>query len=105
MTCCLFFKLRDRRIARSSALHETLLLRRHDVAFSASHPRQFAGCASSCCRAGAADGSLKVWDRRKLPANGSVADGTLHTFNYHSEAIMRVEWHPTERVSCQATVL
>jgi WD40 repeat protein len=49
--------------------------------------------------AGAADGSLKVWDRRKLPASGSVADGTLHTFNYHSEAIMRVEWHPTERVS------
>jgi WD40 repeat protein len=48
--------------------------------------------------AGAADGSLKVWDRRKLPATGSAPDGTLATFSYHSEAIMRVEWHPTERV-------
>eukprot|EP00879_Flechtneria_rotunda_P026840 GHRR01028676.1.p1 GENE.GHRR01028676.1~~GHRR01028676.1.p1 ORF type:complete len:453 (+),score=155.57 GHRR01028676.1:832-2190(+) len=46
---------------------------------------------------GAADGSLKVWDKRKLPLNGSTAGGSLHTFVYHTDAIMRVEWHPTEK--------
>ncbi|KAF8066179.1 D-cysteine desulfhydrase 1 [Scenedesmus sp. PABB004] len=45
---------------------------------------------------GAADGSLKVWDRRKLPASGAEPGGAVHVFTYHSDAIMRAEWHPTE---------
>lgn len=51
---------------------------------------------------GAADGSLKVWDRRKLPASGAAAaaaDACLHVFAFHRDAIMRVEWHATARVS------
>jgi hypothetical protein len=40
----------------------------------------------SCC-AGAADGSVKVWDRRAL-------GGALHTFALHASPIMRVEWAP-----------
>lgn len=45
---------------------------------------------------GAADGSLKVWDRRKLPANGAAAvasTAAVHSFTFHKDAIMRVEWH------------
>ena len=37
--------------------------------------------------AGAADGTVKVWDRRAL-------GGALHTFALHSSPIMRVEWAP-----------
>jgi hypothetical protein len=51
--------------------------------------------------AGAADGSLKVWDRRKLPASGAAAaaaDACLHVFAFHRDAIMRVEWHASAKV-------
>ncbi|WIA34025.1 hypothetical protein OEZ86_012406 [Tetradesmus obliquus] len=61
------------------------------------HTVDWSGLQEHLIVTGAADGSLKVWDRRKLPANGAAPDGTLHTFAYHSEAIMRVEWHPSER--------
>ncbi|EIE23954.1 WD40 repeat-like protein [Coccomyxa subellipsoidea C-169] len=36
---------------------------------------------------GAADGSVKVWDRRQLKE-------AVHTFKLHDSAIMRVEWAP-----------
>jgi hypothetical protein len=51
--------------------------------------------------AGAADGSLKVWDRRKLPASGAAAtaaEACLHIFAFHRDAIMRVEWHAKAQV-------
>ena len=35
--------------------------------------------------AGAADGALKVWDKRKL-------DQAAFSFDVHSRALMRVEW-------------
>ena len=35
--------------------------------------------------AGAADGGLKVWDKRKL-------DQAAFSFGVHSRALMRVEW-------------
>jgi histone-binding protein RBBP4 len=34
---------------------------------------------------GAANGSIKVWDRRRM-------DGALNTFLHHTEATMHVEW-------------
>ena len=47
---------------------------------------------------GAADGSLRVWDRRRLPNGGAAHDagagGVVAAFRQHSEAVMRVEWHP-----------
>ncbi|KAK9814957.1 hypothetical protein WJX73_003132 [Symbiochloris irregularis] len=39
---------------------------------------------------GAADGSVKVWDKRRLGVN----HGPLHTFTLHRQATMRVEWAP-----------
>jgi len=54
-----------------------------------------------CVSPGAADGSLKVWDRRKLPANGAAAvasTAAVHSFTFHKDAIMRVEWHASAPV-------
>ena len=48
-----------------------------------------AKCEMHC--AGAADGSLKVWDKRKLGAEGGHA---LFTFNHHTGAVLRAEWSP-----------
>ena len=44
-----------------------------------------------CCT-GAADGSLKVWDKRKLGADGGSA---LFTFAHHTGAVLRAEWSPS----------
>lgn len=41
--------------------------------------------------AGAADGTIKVWDARQL---GGANPPALHTFSMHTEAVMRVEWCP-----------
>ncbi|KAA6418962.1 MAG: WD-40 repeat-containing MSI4-like [Trebouxia sp. A1-2] len=41
---------------------------------------------------GAADGSLKVWDKRKLGPDGGSA---LFTFNHHTGAVLRAEWSPS----------
>ena len=43
--------------------------------------------------AGAADGTLKVWDRRKLGLEGSPQ--ALFSLALHKQAIMRVEFMPT----------
>lgn len=43
--------------------------------------------------AGAADGSLKVWDKRKLTADGG--GHALFTFNHHTAAVLRAEWSPS----------
>ena len=43
--------------------------------------------------AGAADGSLKVWDKRKLAADGG--GHALFTFNHHTGAVLRAEWSPS----------
>ena len=43
--------------------------------------------------AGAADGTLKVWDRRKLGQEGSPQ--ALFSLALHKQAIMRVEFMPT----------
>lgn len=54
---------------------------------------------------GAADGSLRVWDMRKLPSSGTAASSAaadaaaLRVFAFHRDAIMRVEWHATAPVS------
>lgn len=40
--------------------------------------------------AGAADGSVKVWDTRHLK-------DAVHTFKLHDSAIMRVEWAPYKK--------
>ncbi len=40
--------------------------------------------------AGAADGSVKVWDTRHLK-------DAMHTFKLHDSAIMRVEWAPYKK--------
>ena len=40
--------------------------------------------------AGAADGSVKVWDRRNLST-------ALHSFRPHNKPIMRVEWAPYKK--------
>ena len=42
------------------------------------------------CYAGAADGSVKVWDRRNLST-------ALHSFRPHNKPIMRVEWAPYKK--------
>ncbi len=47
---------------------------------------------ASCYPAGAADGSLKVWDKRKLGPDGGNA---LFTFNHHTGAVLRAEWSPS----------
>ena len=47
----------------------------------------------STCPAGAADGSLKVWDKRKLAADGG--GHALFTFNHHTGAVLRAEWSPS----------
>ena len=47
---------------------------------------------ASCYPAGAADGSLKVWDKRKLGPDGGSA---LFTFNHHTGAVLRAEWSPS----------
>ncbi|KAK9855790.1 hypothetical protein WJX84_011228 [Apatococcus fuscideae] len=49
---------------------------------------------------GAADGSLKVWDRRKL--SSSSAPEAIFSCQHHSEPIMRLEWSPTA-ATCLAT--
>lgn len=45
----------------------------------------------ACKFAGAADGTIKVWDSRQLGSSNAPA---LHTFAVHTEAVMRVEWCP-----------
>ena len=47
---------------------------------------------AACSPAGAADGSLKVWDKRKLGPDGGSA---LFTFNHHTGAVLRAEWSPS----------
>ena len=46
--------------------------------------------AGSVPRAGAADGSLRIWDRRKIGGK----DAAMFTFDLHTEALMHVEWCP-----------
>ena len=43
---------------------------------------------------GAADGTLKVWDRRMLTSPNACA----FSFSFHKKAIMRVEWDPFNEV-------
>ena len=43
--------------------------------------------------AGAADGTLKVWDRRKLGLEGTPQ--AMLSLALHKQAIMRVEFMPT----------
>lgn len=45
--------------------------------------------------AGAADGSVRVWDRRTLAE-------PLHHFQTHDKPIMRVEWAPYKAGECPA---
>eukprot|EP00891_Asterochloris_glomerata_P005462 jgi/Astpho2/5462/fgenesh1_pm.00077_%23_3_t len=40
---------------------------------------------------GASDGSVRVWDRRRM---GGVGAQSLHSFGLHTGAVMRVEWSP-----------
>ncbi len=48
---------------------------------------------------GAADGSLRIWDRRKLSGNAAhKGSAAVKIFKQHSEAIMRIEWHPSDKV-------
>ena len=56
---------------------------------------------------GAEDGSVRIWDMRKMTGKSSSSDkasasaspaGCVATFRVHSGAIIRLEWHPTERV-------
>ncbi|KAK9843200.1 hypothetical protein WJX74_008572 [Apatococcus lobatus] len=52
---------------------------------------------------GAADGSLKVWDRRKLSsASAESPPEALFSCQHHSAPIMRLEWSPTA-ATCLAT--
>ncbi|KIY91880.1 wd-repeat protein [Monoraphidium neglectum] len=47
---------------------------------------------------GAADGSLRVWDRRKLTGSSThKGAAAVKVFKQHTEAIMRIEWHPSEK--------
>ena len=46
--------------------------------------------AALWCNAGAADGSVKVWDKRDLST-------ALHSFRPHNKPIMRVEWAPYKK--------
>ncbi len=50
---------------------------------------------------GAADGSLKVWDRRKLSSSG-VAPEAVFSCQHHTAPIMRLEWSPSA-ANCLAT--
>lgn len=50
-----------------------------------------------CRFTGAADGSLKVWDKRKLGADGGSA---LFTFAHHTGAVLRAEWSPSHPGGC-----
>ena len=52
---------------------------------------------------GAADGSLKVWDRRKLSSAAAESpQEALFSCKHHSAPIMRLEWSPTAQ-TCLAT--
>ncbi|KAI8467538.1 MAG: WD40-repeat-containing domain protein [Monoraphidium minutum] len=46
---------------------------------------------------GADDGSMRVWDRRKLSASGANKSAAVRSFRQHTDSIMRIEWHPSER--------
>ncbi|GBF95359.1 hypothetical protein Rsub_07787 [Raphidocelis subcapitata] len=46
---------------------------------------------------GAADGSLRVWDRRKLTGSTHKGSAAVRVFKQHTEAIMRIEWHPADK--------
>jgi len=63
----------------------------HDI-----HTVDWSGLSEHLLVTGAADGSLKVWDRRKLSyGGGNGGKDVLKVFSFHTDAIMRVEWHPT----------
>ncbi|KAG1673556.1 hypothetical protein FOA52_003856 [Chlamydomonas sp. UWO 241] len=53
-----------------------------------------AGNAGNLIATGAADGSLRIWDVRKL---GSNKDAFAVFTGVHTGGIIRLEWHPTER--------
>lgn len=59
---------------------------------SLAHDADPVSAARCTCCAGAADGSLKVWDKRKLGADGGSA---LFTFALHTGAVLRAEWSPS----------
>lgn len=51
------------------------------------HCVDWSGLRAECVVTGAADGTVKVWDRRR-------PDGAVHSFHHHSAAAMHVEWSP-----------
>ena len=59
---------------------------------SLAHDADPVSAARCTCCTGAADGSLKVWDKRKLGADGGSA---LFTFALHTGAVLRAEWSPS----------
>lgn len=54
------------------------------------HTVDWSGLRDDLLATGAADGTLKIWDRRKL----GPKDTALFTFDLHTEALMHVEWCP-----------
>lgn len=71
------------------------------TAAQAPQPVSFVLRWSPCCEClcqreplpttGASDGSVRVWDRRRM---GGVGAQSLHSFGLHTGAVMRVEWSP-----------
>jgi len=48
---------------------------------------------------GGDEGGLKVWDLRNLKNSKGGSPSPVASFNWHTEPITSVEWHPTEE-SC-----
>lgn len=64
-------------------------------------PPEGSSLTPACCllgTTGASDGSVRVWDRRLLPATGAASMHCVKELKHHNAAIMRVEWHPHEQV-------
>jgi histone-binding protein RBBP4 len=57
----------------------------HDVSWNALQKELLVTCGQ--------DGSVRVWDTRKLNSGG----GPLYDFNHHTAETLRVEWSPTVR--------
>ena len=51
-----------------------------------------------CCT-GAQDGSIKVWDTRAMRG----PDHTICSLRSHTDAIIRLEWHPQAKVKSSNT--